>query len=294
MLRGRIVRIGETDANKIDSSGDGSWALRGDRGLTYSDTLPEGSRLTEGEWWPKDYDGPALVSLVDEVANGLGIKVGDTITVNVLGRDLSARVASLRAVDWRSLGINFVMVFSPNALKTAPHNNLVTVAMEGGDEAKLLNRVAQAYPNVSAIRVKDAIETVSDLLGKMLTAIRGANIMAIATGVLVLAGALTAGLGPRLYDAVVLKTYGATRRQLVLAFAAEYAILGIASAVFGVAAGSLGSWFLAHWILEMPWAFSPLIALATAGIAVVITVSTGLAVTFRALTAKPAGVLRDE
>ena len=114
------------------------------------------------------------------MANGLGIKVGDKITVNVLGRDVTARSQACRAVDWRSLGINFVMVFSPNTLKAAPHNNLVTVAMEGGDEAKLLNEGGAGFPNVSAIRVKDAIETVSDLLGKMLTAIRGANVWRLA------------------------------------------------------------------------------------------------------------------
>src|SRR5207249_1937793 len=211
MLHGRIVKIGDTDADKIDASPDGAWALRGDRGLTYSDSLPEGSRLTQGTWWPKDYDGPPLVSFVDEVAKGIGIKVGDKITVNVLGRDITATVASLRAVDWRSLGINFVMVFSPNTLKAAPHNNLVTVTMNGGDEAKLVNEVARAFPAVTAIRVKDAIDTVSDLLAKMIAAIRGANAVTLLTGVLVLAGALSAGLGPRIYDAVVLKTYGATR-----------------------------------------------------------------------------------
>ena len=294
MLRGRIVKIGDTDADKIDASPDGAWALRGDRGLTYSDSLPEGSRLTQGEWWPKDYDGPPLVSFVDEVAKGIGIKVGDKVTVNVLGRDITATVASLRAVDWRTLGINFVMVFSPNTLKAAPHNNLVTVTMNGADEAKLVNEVARAFPAVTAIRVKDAIDTVSDLLAKMIAAIRGANAVTLLTGILVLAGALSAGLGPRIYDAVVLKTYGATRRQLILAFAAEYAVLGLAAAVFGIAVGALASWFLAYWVLEMPWVFSAPVAIATAAISVLLTVSAGLLVTFRALTVKPAGLLRNE
>jgi putative ABC transport system permease protein len=294
MLRGRIVKVGDIEADKIDASPDGAWALRGDRGLTYSDTLPEGSRLTAGEWWPKDYQGPPLVSFVDEVAQGLGLKVGDKVTVNVLGRDVTATVSSLRAVDWRTLGINFVMVFSPNTLKAAPHNNLVTVTMDGGDEAKLVNQVAHEFPAVSAIRVKDAIDTVSDLLAKMIAAIRGANAVTLLTGVLVLAGALSAGLGERVYDAVVLKTYGATRRQLILAFAGEYAVLGLAAALFGIAVGSLGSWFLAYWILEMPWSFSAVTAIATAVIAVVLTVSAGLLVTLRALTVKPAGLLRNE
>jgi putative ABC transport system permease protein len=294
MLRGRIVKIGNTPADRIAASPDASWALRGDRGLTYSEILPEGSRLTQGEWWPRDYDGPPLVSFVDEVANGLGIGIGDAVTVNVLGRDITAKVASLRAVDWRTLGINFVMVFSPNTLRAAPHNNLVTVTIAPGEEGMLVNEVAQKFPAVTSIRVKDAIETVSDLVGKMVAAIRGANAVTLLTGILVLAGALGAGLEARIYDAAVLKTCGATRRQLILAFAAEYAILGLAAAIFGIVVGSLASWFLAHWILEMPWSFSIAVAALVAGGAVTLTVSAGLLFTWRALAAKPALLLRNE
>lgn len=294
MLRGRIAKLNDTEASKIKASPDAAWALRGDRGLTYADSLPEGSKLIEGEWWPKDYDGPPLVSFVGEVAKGLGLKIGDTVTVNVLGRDITAKIANFRSVNWRSLGINFLMVFTPSTLKSAPHHFLVTVDMEGGDEAKLLNQVARAFPSVTAVRVKDAIDTVSDLLSKMLAAIRGANALTLLTGVLVLAGALAAGLSGRIYDAVVLKTYGATRRQLIQAFIAEYAVLGIAAAIFGIAVGSIAAWFLAYWILEMPWQFSPATAILTALVAMAITIAAGLAATWRALTAKPAPLLRNE
>ena len=214
MLRGRVVAVKGVPADKVNASPESNWALRGDRGLTYAETLPEGSKLVEGEWWPADYDGPPLVSLVDEIANGIGVKIGDEITVNVLGREITAKVANLRQVNWRSFGINFVMVFSPNTLKGAPHSHIVTVEMNGGDEAQLLNRMARAYPSVTAVRVKDAIDMVSGLLGQMLVAIRGANVLTLLTGVLVLAGALAAGLSERLYEAVVLKTYGASKRQL--------------------------------------------------------------------------------
>jgi putative ABC transport system permease protein len=212
----------------------------------------------------------------------------------VLGRDITAKIVNLRKVNWRSLEINFAMVFSANALKGAPHQTIVTVVMEGGDEAKLLNDVARQFPTVTAVRVKDVIATVSDLLAKMLTAIRGANVMTLLTGILVLAGALAAGLSGRLYDAVVLKTYGATRRQLLLAFIAEYAVLGLAAAVFGVATGAAGSWFLAYWVLEMTWSFSWTAAILTALIAMALAITAGLAATWRALTVKPAPVLRNE
>jgi len=294
MLRGRIVEVKGVAVEKVRASPESNWALRGDRGLTYSATLPEGSVLTQGQWWPVDYDGPPLVSLVDEVANGIGAAVGDEITVNVLGREVTAKVASLRQVNWRSLGINFVMVFSPNTLQAAPHSVIVTVEMNGGDEAKLLNTMARAYPSVTAVRVKDAIAVVTGLLSKMLAAIRGANALTLLTGVLVLAGALAAGLSGRIYDAVVLKTYGASRRQLMGAFVIEYAGLGLASAIFGIAVGSLASWFLARFILEMPWSFSAATAVATAFIAMAISVLAGLTVTWRALSARPAPLLRNE
>ena len=294
MLRGRISKIGDTPVERVKSQGDGSWALRGDRGLTYADSLPEGSELVAGKWWDKDYAGPPLVSFVDEVAHDIGLKIGDTVTINVLGRDVTARVENLRKVNWRSMGINFVMVFSSNTLQSAPHSHVVTVEMQGGDEAKLLNDTARAFPSVTAVRVKETLATIGDLLGKMLAAIRSANTLTLFTGVLVLAGALAAGLASRTYEAVVLKTYGASRAQLMVAFSIEYAVLGLAAALFGITVGSLGSWFLATWILEMTWHFSLAVAILTALLAMAVTIAGGLAVTWRALSVKPAPILRNE
>lgn len=294
MLRGRITKVKGVASENVKAAPDASWALKGDRGLTYSEDLPKGSTLTEGTWWAKDYAGPNLVSMTDEIAKGLDLKIGDKISVNVLGRTVEAQLANLRKVNWRSMGINFVMVFSPSTLKAAPHSHIVTVEMKGGDEGKLLNVMAAAYPSVTAVRVKDALTTVSDLLGKMLTAVRGANVITLLTGILVLAGALAAGLSSRSYEAVVLKTYGATRSQLLLAFIIEYGLLGLVASLFGIIVGSLGSWFLAHYILEMPWTFSPSLAVVTALIAMVLTIAAGLTVTARALSAKPSFYLRNE
>jgi putative ABC transport system permease protein len=294
MLRGRMVAVKGVAADRVVARPEAAWALRGDRGLTYAETLPEGSELVRGTWWPEGYSGKPLVSLVNEIADGLGIAVGDEITVNILGREVTAEVASLRKVNWRSFGINFVMVFSPNALQTAPHAHVVTVEMQGGDEPAFLNRMAAAFPSATAVRVKEALATVSELLGQMLAAVRGANGLTLLTGVLVLAGALAAGLATRSYEAVVLKTYGATRRQLLWAFMLEFALLGLVAAVFGIMAGSLAAWFLARYILEMDFVFEPLVAVATALIAMVLTILAGLTVTARALSAKASAYLRNE
>ena len=294
MLRGRIVKVKDVVSENVKVKGDGDWVLKGDRGLSYSDVLPKGSTLVDGQWWAADYAGPPLVSITDDIATNLELKIGDKITVNVLGRNVEAQLANLRKVNWRSMGINFVMVFSPNTLKAAPHAHIVTVQMQGGDEGKLLNDIAAQYPSVTAVRVKDALTTVSDLLGKMLTAVRGANVITLLTGILVLAGALAAGLSARSYEAVVLKAYGATRWQLLLGFMIEYGLLGLVAAVFGVITGSTASWFLAHFILDMPWVFSASTAIMTALVAMALTIVAGLSVTFRAVSAKPSLYLRNE
>ena len=241
-----------------------------------------------------DYAGPPLVSITDDIAKALALKIGDKISVNVLGRDVEATLASTRKVNWKGLGINFVLVFNRAALEAAPHTELVTADMKGGDEGQVLNAMAAQFPSVTSVRVKDALQTVGDLLSKMLAAVRGANVLALLTGILVLAGALAAGLSSRSYEAVVLKTYGATRGQLLACFVAEYAVLGLVAAVFGILAGNVASWFMARFTLEMPFQFSFENAALTAVLAMVATVATGLVVTVRALSAKPSFYLRNE
>ena len=294
MLRGRITAVKGVAADNVVPKPGVSWALQGDRGLTYSATLPQGSELAQGQWWAADYSGKPLVSVEQEIADGLALKIGDSLKVNVMGREIEAEVANLRSVNWRSMGINFVLVFTPNTLVAAPHAHIVTVEMKGGDEASLLNHMAEQFPSVTAVRVKDALATVGTLLGQMLAAVRGANGLTLLTGILVLAGAMASGLATRSYETVVLKTHGATRGQLLTAFMLEYGLLGLVSALFGVLSGTLGAWYLARFILEMPWQFSWALAAATALVAMVLSIGVGLLVTARALSAKPAAYLRNE
>ena len=294
MLRGRVRKLGDTPVEQARPDPEVAWAVRGDRGLTYSDTLPKGSRLTAGEWWPAGYDGPPLVSFVEDVANGLGLKVGDRVTVNVLGRDIEATIANLRRVDWRSLQINFAMVFSPSTLKAAPHIELVTASVPPGSEADVLKAVTATFPTVTAVSVKDALVAVNDLADKLLLAIRGANAITLLVGAIVLAGALATSLSTRLYDAAVLKTFGATRRQLVGAFTLEYALLGLLTAAFATVAGSGASWAIITFVMDTEWRFSPGTALLTALVGMALTVAAGLFTTWRALDAKPARILRTE
>ena len=192
-----------------------AWALEGDRGVTFAEKLPEGSELVAGKWWPDDYSGPPLVSMEKEVADGLGLRVGDTVVVNVLGRDIAAKVANLRKVNWRSFAINFVLVYSPNTLKGAPYTELVSAALPPGAgpeaEIALLRAAARLFPSVASIRVREALENVEALVAKLALAVRAATGVALTTSVLVLAGALAANRRARLADATILKILGATR-----------------------------------------------------------------------------------
>lgn len=296
MLRGRIVAVKGVDAADLKPSPQAAWALQGDRGITYAAKPPEGSRVVAGNWWAPDYDGAPLVSLERHIAEGLGVSVGDSITVNVLGRDISAQVANLRAVDWQSLGINFVLVFSPAPFRTAPHTSIATLTYANGageaQEAQLVSAVAAAFPSVTAVRVKEALEAVGGLVGNLLIALRSASLVTILAAVLVLGGALGASHRHRVYDAVILKTLGATRRQLLTAYGLEYLALGSATAAFGVFTGSLAAWYVVGEIMGLRFVWLPGSALAAAAGAVALTVVFGLAGTLTALSQKAAPVLR--
>jgi putative ABC transport system permease protein len=297
MMRGRITALNGVPAAQIKAGEDAAWVLDGDRGITYAEDLPDGSRITSGRWWKGEEAKKPLVSFDDQLARSLNLKVGDQVTVNVLGRSLTVTIANLRHVEWRNLGINFVMVFSPGTFRGAPHSDLATLTLpEGPDaalEARILRDAAKEFPSVSSVRVKDALDAVNDLVAKLVFAIRGASAVAVATSLFVLAGALAAGHRARLYDAVVLKTLGATRARLLAAYTMEYGALGLATAVFGLVAGTLAGWVILTKVMHLDFALDLSGALLAALLAVVVAVGLGLAGTWRILGQKPAQYLRN-
>jgi putative ABC transport system permease protein len=297
MLRGRIIAADGIKAENLKPGESSAWVLRGDRGISYAATLPAGSRLVAGEWWAADYSGPPLVSLENRTAEDLKLKPGDTIAVNVLGRNVTARIANLRAVEWQNLGINFVLVFSPGTFAGAPHTDIATLTFADGgttgEETALVKALADAFPTVSAIRVKDALDAVDHIVGNLVLALRGASMVTLIAAALVLGGALAAGQRFRIYDAVILKTLGATRFRLLASYALEYALIGLAAVVFGVAAGSVAADLIVTRVMEFSFVWVALPAAGTALLALLVTVLLGLAGTFTALGHKPAEVLRN-
>jgi putative ABC transport system permease protein len=297
LLRGRIVKVGDRRAEDAHAKDNAAWVLEGDRGITFASKVPDGSSVVEGTWWPADYLGPPLVSLDEEIADGLGLHVGDALAVNVLGREIMARIANLRRVNWRTLGINFVLVFSPNTFAGAPYTTLVTLAFPPGnssaEENAILRSTARDYPAITSIKVKDVLDAVSNIMSQLAVAIRAASSVALIAAILVLAGAIAAGQRARAYDAVVLKTLGTTRRRLLAAMLVEYALLGAIAALFGLAAGAAAAYVIVTRIMAFDFAWIWSQSLAAAALALVFAILLGLIGTWRVLGIKPAKMLRS-
>lgn len=289
MLRGVITRINDRPAREV--AGD-HWVVTGDRAVTYAGAMPEGTRIMAGAWWPDDYDGPPQISFAEEEAREMGVGLGDTITMNVLGRDITGTITSLREVDFSTGGMGFVLTMNERALAGAPHTFISTVYAEEAAEAQILRDVAGAAPNITAIRVRDAIDQVSDVLAGLAAATSYGAAATLITGFLVLIGAAAAGERARTYEAAVLKTLGASRGRILRSFALRAALLGAAAGVVAIAAGIGGGWAVSRFIMQTDYSviWPSAIAIVLGG--VLATLLSGLAFAWRPLAARPAQVLR--
>jgi putative ABC transport system permease protein len=297
MLRGRLVRLRDQPADKAEVAANVRWVLDGDRGITFAATPPPNNRVVAGAWWPADHDGPPLVSFDGKIADGLHLRLGDKVTVNVLGREVTATIASFRAVEWRTLALNSVMIFSPDAFRGAPFGSLASLAWPDGGtparESALLKSVAAAFPAIAAVRVKEAVATLDRLVVEIAWAVRGAAAVTLAAAMLVLGGAFAAGRHRRIHDVVVLKTIGATRRQLIAALALEFLLVGLATTILAVAAGAGAAWLVLGTVMEIDFAFLAAPAAVAAAGGLLVTLAIGLAGTWRVLGQKAAPVLRN-
>lgn len=291
-LRGPVTAVNGVPVAQLKNIPDDAWILRGDRGLSYATAFPENNVLTAGKWWPADYAGPPLISIDEVAAKALGLKIGDTLTVSVLGVDVTARIASTRRIDWRSLGFNFAILFAPGTLEGAPHSWMATVGMKPAQERPFSVAMTRAFPTASTVRVADVLAQVSTLLGQLGTAIRVAGSLTLAAGIAVLVGALAAGRRARTYDAVLLKVLGATRGQVAAATLAEYAVLSVLVAGVALLLGGLAGWFVITRVFELQWQPDWRVAIATVVAGGLLTVGLALAGSWRALSARPNTVLR--
>ncbi len=291
MLRGVITQINGQAA--MDVAGN-HWVLEGDRGITYSVTPPDGTTLTDGAWWAADYSGPPQISFAAEEAAEMGLSLGDSLTVNVLGRDITAEITSFREVDFSTGGIGFILSMNPSALQGAPHSHIATVYAEPNSEGALLREMAQAYPNITAIRVRDAIDRVSEVLSGIAAAVTYGALATLITGGVVLVGTAAAGERARVYEGAILKTLGATRGAVLSNFLLRSALLGLTAGLIALVAGVAAGWAVSTFVMETSFrvALPSALAIILGGIAA--TLATGVFFAWRPLAARPAQVLRAQ
>ena len=294
MLRGRVVRIDGVPVREATVAPGSEWVLQSDIGLSYAADPPPNAEITAGQWWASDYDGPPLVSLTEEVARDFGLDLGDSLSINVLGREFTAEVASRRKVDWTAFDINFVVIFSPGVLEGAPQTQLATAHATPEAEPVLERAVTEHFANITAIPIRTIIEALDELMGRISVAIQAVAGLTVAAGLLVLAGATAAGHERRVHDAVVFKVLGARRGDLLRAFLAEHILLGCAIAGLAIGIGTLAAWAFVTQVLDLQWRFLPEYVAVTAAACITMTLVLGFASTWRALGRKAAPLLRVE
>jgi putative ABC transport system permease protein len=292
-LRGRIIAYSDTRVDELETIPEGAWILNGDRGLTYSTDIPQGSKITDGAWWAREYRGPPLVSMEQDVAKSMGVGIGDTISISLLGVEVSAKITSLRKVEWDNFGLNYVMVFSPGSLDAAPHNMVATLTVPKSAEGTLAKQLPLAFPSLSLIEIGDVVSQVTGLLEQMARAIAAAASIAIFAGIAVLVGAIATSRAVRIYDSVILKLLGATRMQILGAQAIEYAILagilGVISLLLGLSAGWIVITQIFKFSFAPDWGVLALVLMGGAGITFIL----GIAGSLKILSARPAQALRS-
>jgi putative ABC transport system permease protein len=293
MIRGRIVALNGVPAGRAKVENGSKWALNGDRGITYAAMPPKDTEITQGRWWPANYRGATLISFDADLARGMGLKIGDTMTINVLGREIEGRIANLRNVDFSTGRQNFVLILSPGLIDKAPHSFLATVRVALRDEEAMYRAVTDRFPSVSTVRVKDVIAQLSTFLSQLSFAVRAASLVAILAGLLVLAGAIAAGLRVRLYESTIMKVVGATRLQIALAYGLEYALLGALCGVLALGAGVAAATLITRRVFEVAPVLDWSAVVITVAGGAFLTIAFGLALTWTALSAKPAAQLRN-
>ncbi|XDZ65261.1 ABC transporter permease [Alphaproteobacteria bacterium LSUCC0684] len=295
LVRGRITALAGVPAEKIDAPSSEAWILRGDRGLTWMGPPPEGARIVKGQWWPDDYTGPLQTSMDDEALEAFGLKIGDTVDINIAGRDMVATITSSRAIEWQNFGLNFVFILSPGMIEQAPHNWVATVRTDDrAIEAAIDRDVAALLPNVSSISVREAAATASRILGLVSTAIQITAGITLVAGFAVLAGTVAASEARRIQSSIILKVLGATRPVILFSYILEYALLGLVTALVAVGIGTAASWGMIRGFLDADFVFAPDLAAAVALGGVTATVLLGLVGASRTLGRKPGPVLREE
>ncbi len=296
VVRSRLATInGVSSADDPRQKREEVWYLSREYVLTWAAEPPAHNPVMAGRWWTaEEARAEPLISVEEEIAKNLGVAIGGTLGFDIQGVTVQARVVNLRRVDWQSFNTNFFVIFSQGALDGAPSTWIATARVAPSDEGAVQSAVTAAFPNVTAIPVREVLERIAAVLDQIALAIRLVAGVSIATGLIVTAGALGVSRHQRLYQSVILKTLGATRGFVARVFAIEYALLGVAAGLCGGILAAALAWGVGRWALDIGWAGSPLTVASGVAGAALLALGVGFLGTFRLLGKKPLGVLRGE
>lgn len=294
MLRGRVTALNSVPASQFNEDNRSDWILRGDRALTWQALPPEEVKIVTGSWWPSEYNGPPMLSITHEMAKDFGLIVGDTVSLNILGREITAEIANTREVAWESFRINFVFIMSPGLLEGAPHSWIATTKSDTDDTASMVEQaITSSFKNVSALSVRQAVSTVEKVLDLLGNAIKLTAAVTLLSGLVVLAGSVATSEAQRISDSIILKVLGARRVEILLSWLFEYALLGILTAIVASLIGSGVSWALIVLFLDSDFILNLPLILSTAFIGAGFTTILGLVGATRSLSFRPAPYLRE-
>jgi putative ABC transport system permease protein len=292
-LHARLTHIDGEPVHRLRIPADIGWAVRGDRGLSWAARPPAGTRIVEGEWWPAGHAGPPRASLDAEVARRLGVGIGSRLTLNLLGAPIEAEVANLRAVDWTVLDLDVPILLSPLP-GPPPHSEVLAMKAPPEVLAEVEDAVRTRFPEVPGLRVAPVLAGISDMVEGAARALSAASAATILAALVVLAGSAAAGYRRRLREMVLLKALGASPRQLALACALEFALLGLSAAVLAGALGTAAGYAVVRRVSLEGWTFLPSVPLLLCASAVAAMAVMGLLLALRPLAGRPAGILNAD
>ena len=296
VVRSRLAAInGRPIAGDVRTRKEDVWYLTREYVLTWAANPPGHNTVVAGRWWTAaDAAREPLISVEEEIAGQLGVPLGGTLSFDIQGVTVTARVVNLRRVDWQSLNSNFFVIFSPGALEGAPTTYLATARARPADEGRLQAAVVAAFPNVTAIPVREVLERVAAVLDQIALAMRLVAAFSLVSGLVVMAGALSVTRRQRLYHSVILKALGATRGFIARVFAVEYALLGVAAGLCGTALAAALAWAVLRFAFDIAWSWEPAVLATGVAASAILAVAVGLLGTRRLLGQRPLGVLRNE
>jgi putative ABC transport system permease protein len=250
---GRIVAVRGVSVDRARIDPADRWAYDNDISMSALGPEPRKAGITAGRWWRADYAGPPLAAVATEAAKGGRLRVGDAVTVEILGRPIEARVAVLRKIDAAGFGANFPVVLDPAALAGADLRNVAIARASPAEERRATLALGRAFPAVNVISVREALGAAADLFDRLALAIRGAAAVAAVAGLLVLAGAIAARAPARAREAAVLKVLGASSAQILTAYVIEYGAVGLIAGLAGVGLGYAAAWPVVTRVFEATW-----------------------------------------